>query len=416
MPALDPLIVSLATALGIGLLVGTERERRKGEGPQRGAFGIRTFTLASLAGALSFVIGGTLLLAVAIGGILGLAALAYWRGAQAHPGLTTEIALLSTVLLGGLAISRPGLSAALAVVVAILLNARTALHRFVRAVLSEDEIRDALTFAAATLIVLPLLPDQQMGPYDALNPHAIWIIVILVMMIGALGHIAVRLVGARYGLPLSGFASGFISSTATIAAMGPRTFEAQDQLRPAAAGAVLSTVSTIVELALVLAVTNLGALAAVGVPLALAGIAAALYGIASSVLALRGQNLEGVDERGQAFSPWTAATFAAILAALLLITKAMHKWFGASGVVAAAAVAGLANTSAAAVSVATLAGAGKIAATEAAFSILIALSTNTIIKAVLAFTVGSCGFALRVVPGLALVIAAAWIGWWLKLV
>jgi uncharacterized membrane protein (DUF4010 family) len=131
---------------------------------------------------------------------------------------------------------------------------------------------------------------------------------------------------------------------------------------------------------------------------------------------LRGQNLEGVDERGQAFSPWTAAAFAAILAALLLITKAMHKWFGASGVVAAAAVAGLANTSAAAVSVATLAGAGKIAATEAAFSILIALSTNTIIKAVLAFTVGSCGFALRVVPGLALVIAAAWIGWWLKLV
>jgi MgtC family len=126
MSGLDPLLVALATALGIGLLIGTERERRKGEKPKRAAFGLRTFALASLAGALSFIIGSVLLLAIATSAILALAAIAYWR----EPGgdLTTEIALLSTVLLGGLAVRQPGLSAAIAVAVAILLNAKTALR------------------------------------------------------------------------------------------------------------------------------------------------------------------------------------------------------------------------------------------------------------------------------------------------
>jgi uncharacterized membrane protein (DUF4010 family) len=99
-------------------------------------------------------------------------ALAYWRGRGIDPGLTTETALICTVLIGGLAVSRPGLAAA-AVAIAILLNARTELHHFAISVLGEDEIRDALIFAAATLIVLPILPNQSMGPFGALNPHAI---------------------------------------------------------------------------------------------------------------------------------------------------------------------------------------------------------------------------------------------------
>jgi uncharacterized membrane protein YhiD involved in acid resistance len=91
---LDPLILSLAVALGIGLLIGTERERRKGEGPDRSPAGLRTFTLASLAGAISFIVGGTPLLAIATGGIFVMIALAYWRGRGIDPGLTTEPALI----------------------------------------------------------------------------------------------------------------------------------------------------------------------------------------------------------------------------------------------------------------------------------------------------------------------------------
>jgi uncharacterized membrane protein (DUF4010 family) len=159
-------------------------------------------------------------------------------------------------LLGGLAVTRPGLVAGITVAVAILLNARTALHRFARSVLSDDEIRDTLIFAAASLIVLPLLPNHPMGPFGALNPHAIWFIVILVMAIGALGHIAVGLAGARFGLPISGFASGLISGTATIVVMGARAVKEPNFLLPAAAGAVLSSIGTIIHLVVVLAVTN----------------------------------------------------------------------------------------------------------------------------------------------------------------
>ena len=112
---LDPLILSLAVALGIGLLIGTERERRKGTGPQRSAAGLRTFTLASLIGAVSFIAGGAPLLAIATARIFGLAALAYWRRVTDDPGLTTEVALVSATLLGGLAVTRPGLAAGITV-------------------------------------------------------------------------------------------------------------------------------------------------------------------------------------------------------------------------------------------------------------------------------------------------------------
>ena len=406
---LDPVILSLAVALGIGLLIGTERERRKGEGPDRSPAGLRTFALASITGASSFIVGGISLLAVTIGGIFALTALAYWRGHEDDPGLTTEIALSATTLLGGLAMTQPGLAAGIAVAVTILLSSRLALHRFVRSVLSEDEVRDALIFAAATLIVLPLLPDQAMGPFSALNPHSIWIIVILVMAIGAFGHIAVRLLGARFGLPVAGLASGFISSTATIGVMGAQAVKAPNILGPATAGAVLSTVATVIQLILLLAATNMATLKALLVPLAFAGVAAVAYGSVFTIRALRDSSGE-VDERGQAFSLKTAFLFAAMLSGVLLASTALNEWFGAKGVVVAATVAGFVDTHSAAISVATLVGAGKMTATDAALPVLIALSTNTITKVVICIFAGGAGFALRVIPGLVLVILAAWGG------
>jgi len=409
---LDPVILSLAVALGIGLLIGTERERRKGTGPERSAAGLRTFTLASLTGAVSFIAGGAPLLAVTTAGIFGLAALGYWRRVTDDPGLTTEVALVSATVLGGFAITWPGLAAGVAVAIAILLNARMALHRFARSVLGEDEIRDALTFAAATLIVLPILPNQPLGPFGAVNPHAVWIIVILVMAIGALGHIMVRLVGARFGLPISGFASGFISSIATTGAMGARAAAEPDLLQPAAAGAILSTVATIIQMVVMLAATNTEVLRAVVVPLAFAGAAADFYGIAFAFLVWR-QNSGGMDERGRAFSAWTAIGFAAVLTVILLVSKAAEEWFGASGVIVTATLAGLVNVDPAVISVATLASAGKMTPTETALPILLALSANTITKAILCIYAGGYRFALRVVPGLAVVLLAAWTGWWL---
>ena len=137
---IGPVILNLVVALGIGLLIGAERERRKGEGPARSPAGIRTFTVASLAGEVSFIVGSETLLAIATAGVIALTAIAYWRGHDDDPGLTTEIALILTVLLGGLSAQQPALAGGLAVLVAALLASRTRLHRFVRLVLTEEEL------------------------------------------------------------------------------------------------------------------------------------------------------------------------------------------------------------------------------------------------------------------------------------
>jgi uncharacterized membrane protein (DUF4010 family) len=406
---IDPPILNLAVALGTGLLIGAERERRKGSGPSRSPAGIRTFTVTSLAGALSFLVGGQMLLALVTAGVMALIAVAYGRGQQDDPGLTTEIALTVTVLLGGLSMQRPALAGGLGVTIAIVLAAKSRLHRFVANILTDDELQDALILAAATLVVLPLVPDRPMGPYGALNPHAIWIIVILVMAISAAGYVAVRILGTRFGLPIAGLASGFISSTATIAAMGERAATAKDALVPAAAGAVLSTVATIVQMALVLAATSVATLTALTVPLVCAGLAATLYGVAFTLLALR-QKLEAEVQKGHAFSLSTAFIFAMTLSAILVVCAALQDQFGENGIILAAAIAGFADTHSAAVSVASLVGSGKMTASDALLPILAGISTNTISKTVLAATSGGGPFAVRVIPGLILVVAAAWAG------
>ena len=212
----------LAAALAIGLLMGAERERRKGEGSGRSPAGVRTFAIAALLGGISYRLGGGGLLAVVTLALAGFGAVAYWRSHDKDPGLTSETALLLAALLGGLAQREIAIASGIAVVVTILLAARTPLHHFVRAVLSQQELTDALIFVAAVLVILPLTPNRYLGPFGAINPRTIWKIVILMISISAGGYITVRLVGARFGLPMAGFASGFVSSTATIGAMGER--------------------------------------------------------------------------------------------------------------------------------------------------------------------------------------------------
>lgn len=409
MPDLNPLVLGLLVALGIGLLIGIDRERKKGDGPSREAAGLRTFTLASLAGAIGMAAGGELLLGAAVLGVVALTGLAYWRSRDDDPGLTTEVALVLTALLGGFAIREPAVAAGLGVVVAVLLNARPTLHRFVRSILTDVEIKDLLIFAGATLVVLPLLPDEPIGPFGALNLRNVWIVVILVMAVSALGYVAMRIVGTRFGLPIAGLASGFISSTATIAAMGSHAAKTPNICGSAVAGAVLSTVATIVQLTVVLAATNPATLHAFWLPLAAAGAVALAYGGVFTLSALQ-QKSDGPAQADGAFSLKTALAFAATLAVILVVSAALQHWFGETGIVLAAAAAGLADTHAAAISVAALVAAGKMDTAHAILPILAGMTTNTVIKIVMAVANGDRAFALRVVPGLLLVIAAAWAG------
>jgi uncharacterized membrane protein (DUF4010 family) len=409
MSFVHPLVVGFLVALGVGLLVGIDRERRKSDGATRHPAGLRTFTLGSLLGATAMAVGNEILLAAATLGMVAFAGLSYWRARDGDPGLTTETALVLTTLLGGLAIPHPEFAAGLGVVVAVLLAARSPLHRFVRSVLTDDELRDLLIFAAAALVVLPLLPDKPIGPYGALNLRTVWTIVILVMGVSALGYIAVRLVGPRYGLPLSGLASGFVSSSATIAAMGTRVKEEPELMKPAVAGAMLSSVATVVQLAILIAATNMPTLQALWLPLVFSGVAAVLYGGAFTLWALS-QSTQKHEVQGNAFNLTTALAFAAILAVVLVAAAAAQDWFGEAGVLVAASVAGFADTHSAAVSIASLVTDNRIKPPQTIIPVLAAFTTNTVTKMTFAVTAGGRTFALYVMPGLLLMLLAAWAG------
>jgi uncharacterized membrane protein (DUF4010 family) len=215
--------------------------------------------------------------------------------------------------------------------------------------------------------------------------------------------------GARFGLPIAGLASGFISSTATIGAMGARVAKTTDVLAAAVAGAVLSTIATIVQMVLVLAATSTATLRILSVPLVCAGVAAVVYGTVFTVLALR-QKTEGEGQGGRAFNISRAFAFALTLAGILVASTALGEWFGETGVIAAAGLAGFVDTHAAAISVGSLVASGKLSAADAVVPILIGLSANTITKMFLAGTSGGRAFAIRVIPGLIFVAVAAWAG------
>lgn len=403
------IVLRLAAALGIGFLIGAERERRKGEGPSRSPAGIRTFALASLSGAVSLMLGGEPLLAVTVGGFVVLCAIGYHRTHEQDPGLTSEAGLVLTVLLGALSWREPAIASGLAVAVAIVLAAREPIHHFVRAVLTEEELQDALIFAAATLVILPLVPDRYIGPFAAINPRTVWKMVILMMSISAAGYIAVRTLGMRFGLPAAGFASGFVSSIATIGTMGTRARQQMALSRPAIAGAVLSTLATIIEMAVVLSAVSRTVAVTLMIPLMAAGGIAALYAALFMLRVIR-HDVPDSAPIGRAFSLKTALIFAGSISLVAFASAALNWRAGKAGVLVAATVAGFADAHSTAISVASLVASGKLAATDAAMPVLAGLTTNTITKVVVASLSGGRKFAIQLVPGLLLVVLAAWVG------
>jgi uncharacterized membrane protein (DUF4010 family) len=405
----EQLFIRLAISLGIGLLVGAERERRKGTGPTRASAGIRTFALASLTGAVSLAVGGQVLLAVT-GLVVGaLSVFGYTRSSGEDPGITSELALLTTTLLGALAIREPIMASGLSVVITILLAGRNRIHRFVQEILTEQELHDALLFAGLALVVLPLTPDRAIGPFHVLNLRLLWTLAVIVMLISSAGYVAVRTLGPHIGLPFTGLTAGFVSSIATIGSMGTRVAKEGSLLRAAAAGAVLSTVSTVIQLIVVLWITDRSTLAALWIPLALAGITAILY---AGIFMGRGLRQKGavIEHRGRAFNLLSSVVFAATVSAILAVSAAVREWFGARGLPLTAFLAGFADTHAVAISAASLVGAGKINVADAIPMVLIGFTTNSFSKAVIAATTGGRQFALAVIPGLVLVLGAAWIG------
>ena len=412
MPILEFSAIRLAAAIGIGLLIGAERERRKGSGLQRGAAGVRTFALAAFAGALSsYLQSEALLVVVAVGAVL-FSALAHRHTARRDPGLTTEFALLVTVLLGALTIQNPLLAAGLSVVTTILLAARQRMHRALKNLLSEQEAHDALVFLAATLVILPIVPNRALGPLDAFNPHKIWELVVLVMAVGAASYIALRALGSRLGLALAGFVGGFISASATIGSMGNRANRSPELQSAAASGAILATVATVIQMFLVLLVTNVATCRAVAVPLLFAGVAAVGYAL---IFVVRSSKTPTTNEptAGRAFDLRLAFLFAMTITVILFLCAFLNQRYGSRGLLLGAGLSGFADTHATAISIASLVSAGKLAPESAALPTLLGFTTNTLTKVIVAFAVGGYRFALKLLPGLIVVVLAAFLGMWL---
>ena len=406
---------ALAEALGIGILIGIEREKSEERANKSASAGVRTFALASLVGAVSMLTGGVLLLAVAIAAVCTVRIV--WVAQQGDPtiGLTTSLTLVAVVLLGALATETALLAAGVGVVIASLLAAREVLRDFSRTVLTAAELRDGLILGVAVLVILPVLPDYNFGPGGALNPRSLFIIVVLVMLIGAAGHIATRLVGARLGLPVSGFLSGFVSSTATIAALGRRASENPGDSKSASAGALFSSVSSLMQIGIIMLILS-PAMFVAGLPLLLgAGVAAALHGAVFFFMAQRGDvEPTALELPSQVFSVKGAVSFALIVATAMLLSAILNEYFGNAAIFVTVALAGLASTNAATFALASLVAAGQISAADGAFPLAAALSANTVVRLWFALRSGESSFRGTVSGGLIIQLAVLWLVWWLS--
>jgi uncharacterized membrane protein (DUF4010 family) len=251
-----------------------------------------------------------------------------------------------------------------------------------------------------------------MGPFGAINPHALARLIVIVMAISAAGYVAMRWLGTRYGLPLAGFASGFISSTATIHSMGRRAAGNKKIMAAAVAGAALSSFATIIQMSVVIVLVQPALLMAMAIPLALAGVTAALYGVLFLIRSAKERGQSSARETGRAFDLKTAVGFALLLGLVLMLSAGLNAFLGNAGMLVGAAVSGFADAHATAASAASLLAAGKIAIDQAIFPILLGLTTNTVTKAIVAFSSGGKAYALQIIPGLIAMILVVWLGAW----
>jgi uncharacterized membrane protein (DUF4010 family) len=394
--------LALSSALGLGLLIGLVRERSPGRA--HGIAGLRTHALVALGAAVAASLGQpVLLVALAVTGLL--AAMGYRATRHDDPGLTSEVTLVVTFLLGALAMRVPALAAGLVVVVAVLLYAKEPLHELTRETFSEREVFDGLLLLASALVILPLLPDRPIGPFEAINLATIWKLVVLVMAVSALGHVVLRVVGNRWGLAAAGFFAGYVSSTAATIGFGQRAKETPALMRSAVSAALLSNLASLTLCVPILWAVS-PALVRDLLP-ELGGIGAVL--LAGGLLGLRAGRDETVKpptSESRMFRFGQALGFALLVAGLTFVAAALAAWIGPRGAMAAAAFSAAAELHAAVATLANQFARGGLEAAEARWWMLALLSASLIAKSVIAWVSGGAAYGLRVSAGLLIALAA----------
>jgi uncharacterized membrane protein (DUF4010 family) len=383
------------TALAIGLLMGMERERS----PSAKA-GLRTFALVALLGVALAMIGertGTAWLPAVGLALVGLTLIAANLRGDAHeadPGTTTVIATLVCYALATMVWFGFGtLAIMLAVASTALLYFKTELRSLTLG-LERTELISILQFAVLTFVVLPILPDRDLGPFGAVNPRQIWFMVVLVAGVSLAGYLALRMVGQRYGALLLGLFGGLVSSTATTLVYARHGRDSPALASLAATVIVIANLVLLVRISVVVAVVNPQLVASL-LPVTGAGL---LAGLLAAFPAWR-RPVPGADSPVPVVTNpaelRTSLGFGAVYGAVLLLAAWASHELGSAGFYGLALVSGLTDVDAITLSALRLNDLGQLAAGAAVTGITLAMLTNIAFKFGLVFVTAGPALALR---------------------
>ena len=382
----------LGIALSIGLLIGLERGwqlREQAEGERTA--GLRTFALAGLLGgasAITATVSSPLFLAAGFLAFSAAFILFSWLEATAERNfsVTGVVAAILTFTLGAYAVlGDPIIAVACAVAMAVLLALKEPLHSWVKR-LTWPELRAVLVLLAMTFMLLPILPNTAIDPWEVFNPAEIWLLTILVAAMSFVGYIAIRVAGDHAGVTLTGLAGGLASSTATTVSLARMARQQTDSAPLLAAGILFAGMTMMARIAFIVGLLNGELLKATILPLAGAAITLLATGAGLLRLSRNRQNDLAILLRNP-FDLTTALKLAAVIALVMLLAKLLSNYAGNAGLLALAAVSGLVDVDALTLSVARLTyPATGIAA--AANAILLCAAVNTATKSVIAIVIG----------------------------
>lgn len=393
------------TSLAIGLLIGLERERN----PSAKA-GLRTFALVAVFGTLSALLSDKLdtpwLVLAGMLVVAGMIVTAYRSppDQEADPGTTTIIALLLSYGLGAMVwFGMAKLAVMLAIGITVLLYFKPELHGISQK-LSRRDLVAVLQFSVLTFIVLPILPDQSYGPYDAFNPHQAWLMVVLISGLSLTGYAALHIVGSRYGAPLLGLFGGLASSTATTLIYSKHGKGNLSMQNLAASVIVIASMVVLVRLFVVSSVLAYGSLPAL-VPLFAGGLFAGL-GVALYNWRKMSQATElYIPETANPAELHAALGFGMLYVVVLLVTAWMADVAGSQGLYAVAFVSGLTDVDAIVLSSLRLLSLGQLNEPQAVIAIAIGFLSNLLFKFGMVVFIGGWALARQVAVGFAAISA-----------
>jgi uncharacterized membrane protein (DUF4010 family) len=318
---------TFAISLIIGLLIGLEREHRRPEGIK--TIGVRTFVLFALLGTFAALLEhGALAISISLF-VFGLILLSYWNASahrQENPdlGITTEIAAAIVFCLGFMAVQDSMVAAILGSIVLLLLIEKKRLHTFSREQLKPREL-EAVGILVAFMLVLPFLPNQTIDIWQLFNPRKFGTLIAIIALIQFGGYVAVRLLGHRLGMSLTGFFGGLVSSTAVFATLPEALRSHPERIRAVMALAILSVTAMLIETSIILFVASSSFFSAVLWPL----LSMIVVGSLSAILLLMHATPE--DQQAHVHSPRNPLNITSILrlslfmgAMITLVALARH--------------------------------------------------------------------------------------------